>query len=155
MAPTFLRAPKFGAMWLPFGARSFSMAEIWRCLPWEKLRFCPLHFASHHIVGLRGNGFLNGFSKYFCSYLKTKVIYVTLFQVLGEASIAEHILNWWNVLCNVSRRGLKNMQKLRQKILEDHLRQTPSNCFDKQTKPTNHKTIHHYAQMISTLGHEP
>ena len=68
-----------------------------------------------------------------------------VFQVLGKAAtIAEHILNWWNVLCNVSRRRLKNMQKLRQKILEDHLRLPPSNCFDKQTKPTNHKTIHHW-----------
>ena len=37
MAPTFSRAPKLGAILLPFGARSFSMAEIWRCLPWEKL----------------------------------------------------------------------------------------------------------------------
>ena len=43
----------------------------------SSLGFCPLHFASHHTVGLRGNGFLNGFSKYFCSYLKVKVIYVT------------------------------------------------------------------------------
>ena len=33
----FSRAPKFGAILSPFGARSFSMAEMWRCVPWEKL----------------------------------------------------------------------------------------------------------------------
>ena len=134
MAPTFSRAPKFGAISLPFGARSFSMAEIWRCLPWEKLRFCPLHFASHHIVGLGGNGFLNGFSKYFSAYLKAKVIYVTAnpsFRKIDDSSAG----------VGMSRRCLKNMQKLRQKIFEDHLRPPPANCFDKQTNPTDHKTI--------------
>ena len=43
-----------------------------------------------------------------------------LFQVLETAMIVEHILNWWNVLCILSRQCLKNIQKLRQKILEDH-----------------------------------
>ena len=50
----------------------------------NSLRFCPLHFASQHTVGLGGNGFLNGFSKYFCSYLKAKVIYVTPFESFKE-----------------------------------------------------------------------
>ena len=49
------------------------------------LGFCPLHFASHHTVGLRGNEFLNGLTKYFCPYLKVKVIYVTLISSFGNS----------------------------------------------------------------------
>ena len=84
MASTFLGAPKFGAISLPFGARSFSMAEMWRCLPWEEavpsvfFRYSLPVSAAPGASG--GNGFLNGFSKYFSSYLKAKVIYVTPFE---------------------------------------------------------------------------
>ena len=62
--------------------------------------------------------------------------------------VAEHILNW----CNVSRLCLKNMQKLRQRILEDHLRPATIRLFwqtNKTNQPQNHSPL---TLMISTLG---
>ena len=98
------------------------------------LRFCPLHFARHPALGLGGNEFLNGFSKYFSAYLKAKVIYVTVNPSFRKSDDSRAGVG-------MSRRCLKNMQKLRQKIFEDHLRPPPANCFDKQANPTDHKTI--------------
>ena len=62
--------------------------------------------------------------------------------------VAGHILNW----CNVSRLCLKNMQKLWQRILEDHLRAATIQLFwqtNKTNQPQNHSPL---TLMISTLG---
>ena len=113
-----------------------NVRNLWMCRVGTALflRFCPLHFARHPALGLGGNEFLNGFSKYFSAYLKAKVIYVTVNPSFRKSDDSRAGVG-------MSRRCLKNMQKLRQKIFEDHLRPPPANCFDKQTIPTDHKTI--------------
>ena len=113
-----------------------NVRNLWICRVGTALflRFCPLHFARHPALGLGGNEFLNGFSKYFSAYLKAKVIYVTVNPSFRKSDDSRAGVG-------MSRRCLKNMQKLRQKIFEDHLRPPPANCFDKQTNPTDHKTI--------------
>ena len=113
-----------------------NVRNLWMCRVGTALflRFCPLHFARHPALGLGGNEFLNGFSKYFSAYLKAKVIYVTVNPSFRKSDDSRAGVG-------MSRLCLKNMQKLRQKIFEDHLRPPPANCFDKQTNPTDHKTI--------------
>ena len=113
-----------------------NVRNLWMCRVGTALflRFCPLHFARHPALGLGGNEFLNGFSKYFSAYLKAKVIYVTVNPSFRKSDDSRAGVG-------MSRRCLKNMQKLRQKIFEDHLRPPPANCFDKQANPTDHKTI--------------
>ena len=134
-----LTGPTFWKLWnfAAFPSRIFlNVRNLWMCRVGTALflRFCPLHFARHPALGLGGNEFLNGFSKYFSAYLKAKVIYVTVNPSFRKSDDSRAGVG-------MSRQGLKNMQKLRQKIFEDHLRPPPANCFDKQTNLTDHKTI--------------
>ena len=150
MAPTFFQELQNSEQFCRrFGARSFSMAEMWRCVSWEKLApFLSVTLCQSPPWASGGMDFSTASQNISANIWKWKWFMWHVFQVLGKAeTIAEHILNWWNALCNVSSRRLKNMQKLRQKVLEDHLWLVASATIqlfwqtNKTNQPQNHSPL--------------
>ena len=81
MAPTFFQELQNSEQFRrPFGAaRSFSMAEMWRCVSWEKLApFLSVTLCQSPHRGPRGEWISQRLLKIFLLLdLKVKVIYVT------------------------------------------------------------------------------
>ena len=147
----FSRAPKFGAI-----SSSFWSSTIF--LNGRNVEMCLVGKACSVFVRYTlpvttpwasgGMDFSTASQNISAKIWKWKWFMWHVFQVLGKAAtIAEHILNWWNALCNVSRRRLKNMQKLRQKVLEGHLWLVASATIqlfwqtNKTNQPQNHSPL--------------